>query len=158
VQSLFEDVLTLVSAAAKGKNVTLQNPLNHRTLTIETDAEILKAILGCFLSNAIDYSMPGQKVILGVREESGTVVFSVRDFGSGIPKREQKRMFERFYRASNAKNLKPIGTGLGLNIAKTLTEKIGAKISFKSEENRGSTFYLRIPKKSIKDVKVRNSV
>ncbi|MFA4998990.1 MAG: PAS domain-containing sensor histidine kinase [Candidatus Paceibacterota bacterium] len=158
VSSLFEEVLTLVAAAAKGKNVALQNPLNHRMLTIETDAEILKAIIGCFLSNAIDYSSPGQKVILDVREEPGSVVFSVRDFGSGIPKREQRRMFERFYRASNAKNLKPTGTGLGLNIAKTLAEKIGARISFKSEENKGSTFYLympRVSKKPNKGSKVR---
>ncbi|MDD5043771.1 MAG: PAS domain-containing sensor histidine kinase [Patescibacteria group bacterium] len=148
VASLFKDVLIIAAAAAKERGVVLSGPLNHRVLTIETDPEILKAILGCFLSNAVDYSMPGQKVILDVKEESGAVIFFVRDSGIGIPKREQKRMFERFYRASNAKALKPNGTGLGLNIAKMLAEKIGGKISFKSEENKGTTFYLRIPKRS----------
>jgi signal transduction histidine kinase len=65
-------------------------------------------------------------------------------------------MFERFYRASNAKALKPNGTGLGLNIAKVLAEKIGAEISFESEENKGSTFYLRIPKRSSRGAEARN--
>jgi len=156
VASLFKDVLITGAAAAKERKVTLQGPLNHRTSIIEMDPAILKSILGSFLSNAINYSRPGQKVILDVKEESGAMVFFVRDFGIGIPKHEQKRMFERFYRASNARALKPTGTGLGLNIAKMLAEKIGAEISFKSEENKGSTFYLRIPKRSSRDAKVRN--
>lgn len=146
VPSLFKDILSIATAAAKERKVALQGPLNHRLLTIETDQEILKSIIGTFLSNAIDYSTPGQKVILNIKEKPGAVVFFVRDFGIGIPKKEQKRMFERFYRTSNAKNLKPTGTGLGLNIAKTLAEKIGAEISFKSQENKGSTFYLCIRK------------
>lgn len=156
VASLFKDILISVTAAAKERKVAIQNPSNHRTPIIEMDPEILKSILRSFLSNAISYSRPGQKVILDVKEESGAVVFFVRDFGIGIPKNEQKRMFERFYRASNARALKPTGTGLGLNIAKVLAEKIGAEISFKSEENKGSTFYLRIPKRSSRGAKARN--
>lgn len=146
----------MANLAAKQKNVILQGPFNHRMLTIETDPEILKSILGTFLANAIDYSVPGQKVILDVKEESGVIVFFVRDFGIGIPKREQERIFERFYRASNTKGSKPTGTGLGLNIAKMLAEKIGATISFESQENKGSTFYLRIPKRSNGNAKTKN--
>ncbi len=116
--------------------------------------EILKAILGTLLSNAIDYSKPGQKIILDVEENPETIIFFVRDFGIGIPKKEQSRIFERFYRASNAKNLKPSGTGLGLNITKMLAEKIGAEISFESKENKGSVFYLNIPKKLYKSKKI----
>lgn len=146
VEALFKDVLMRASTAAKMRKVELQSPLNH-TLIVETDSEILKSILGCFLSNAIDYSKLSQKVILDVKEESGAAVFFVRDFGIGIPAREQRRMFERFYRTSNAKTLKPNGTGIGLSVSKRLAEKLGAKISFESEENKGSTFYLRVPKK-----------
>jgi signal transduction histidine kinase len=155
IASLLEDVLSMMAAAVKERKIALQSPLNHRMLTIETDPEILKSIIGTFLSNAINYSMPGKKVILDVKKEPKTILFFVRDFGIGIPKREQKRMFERFYRASNAKKLKPSGTGLGLNIAKTLAEKIGAEISFESEENKGSTFYLRIPKKLSKGLRAK---
>lgn len=146
VASLFKDILIRVDTAAKAGKIELQSPLNHRSLIVETDSEILKLILECFLSNAIDYSKPGQKVILDVKEESKAMVFFVRDFGIGIPRSEQKRMFERFYRASNAKNLKPTGTGLGLHISNELAKKLGAKISFESEGGEGSIFYLRIPK------------
>lgn len=148
VAALCKDVIVRVKAAAKGKNIKLQIPLNHRTLTIETDSELVKSILGCFLSNAIDYSRPGQKVILDIKQESGKVIFFVRDFGIGIPRVEHKRIFQRFYRASNAKNFKPTGTGLGLNIARTLAEKVGAEISFESKKDKGSTFYLQLPKVS----------
>jgi len=156
VLSLFKDILTAVTPAAKERRVLLQSPLNHRRLIIEIDPEILKSILRSFLSNAINYSRPGQKVILDVKKESGAVVFFVRDFGIGIPQKEHKRMFERFYRASNARAFKPTGTGLGLNIAKVLAEKIGAEISFESKENKGSTFYLRIPKRSNRSAKAKS--
>jgi signal transduction histidine kinase len=81
-----------------------------------------------------------------VQEEKAAVVFSVKDNGIGVPEEEQKKLFERFYRASNAKAFKPGGSGLGLSIAKMLAEKIGGKISFESKENKGTTFYLRLPK------------
>jgi len=154
--SLLKDILTAATLAAKEREIALECPLNHRTLVIEMDPEILKSILRSFLSNAINYSRPGQKVILDVKKESGAVVFFVRDFGIGIPQKEQKRMFERFYRASNARAFKPTGTGLGLNIARVLAEKIGAEISFESKENKGSTFYLRIPKRSNRGAKAKS--
>jgi len=156
VSSLFEDVLTIVATAAKEREIALQYSLNHQAFTIETDPEILRSILEIFLSNAINYSSPGKQVIFDAKEESEVVVFFVRDFGIGIPQNEQEKIFGRFYRASNAKSLKVVGTGLGLNIAKVLAEKIGAKISFESQENKGSTFYLRIPKGSSRVAKVNN--
>jgi len=73
-------------------------------------------------------------------------VLSVADTGIGIPRDEQTKIFQRFYRASNAKQLKPDGTGLGLYIASVLAGKTGASITFTSEEGEGSTFYLHIPK------------
>jgi len=80
-------------------------------------------------------------------EEKKAVMFSIRDFGLGIPKDEQKRVFQKFYRASNAKIIKPDGTGVSLYLASTCAEKIGASISFESGENKGSTFYVHVPKK-----------
>ncbi len=146
VISFFEDILTAVSAEAKKQEIELRIPLNDKTFIIETDLKILKTIIETFLSNAINYSMPGQKVILNFKEEPEEIIFSVCDFGIGIPQDEQGRIFERFYRASNAKKLKLTGTGLNLSSAKLLARKINAKISFESEEGKGSVFYLKIPK------------
>ncbi len=149
---LCKDILISMTAAAKSMGIVLYSNLkNHKDFAIRTDQEILKNILECFVSNAINYSRDRQKVILGAEEQSDAVVFFVKDSGIGIPEKEQKKIFERFYRASNAKDLKPTGSGLGLNIAKMLAGKIGAEISFESEENKGSTFYLRVPKRSNKE-------
>ncbi len=148
VSDLYRSLLKIVRPATKDKKwVVLRSALTDEKLTVKTDVQILRSILESFISNAINYSPPGGTVILDAKEEAAAVVFSVKDNGIGIPKEEQKRIFERFYRASSAKRLKPDGTGLGLYIAKTLAEKIGAEVAFESEENKGSIFYLRLPKK-----------
>lgn len=148
VPDLYEEVALMSRSAAHNSGVLLRNALkDHKTIMMETDITMLRSILETFVSNAINYSQRGQEIILDVKEEESAVVFFVKDSGIGIPKEEQKRIFQRFYRASNAKPVKPDGTGLGLYIASMLAEKIGAKISFESEENKGSTFYLRVSKK-----------
>ena len=88
----------------------------------------------------------GQEIFLDAKEEPAAAVFFVKDSGIGIPKEEQGKIFEKFYRSSNAKAFKPDGTGLGLYTASLLAQKIGAKIWFESEINKGTTFYLRVPK------------
>ena len=147
VQQLFDNLLTATEAAAKARGVALRKGSeNHRTLVIDTDEESLSTILEVFISNAVNYSTPGKEVVFDVKEETTGVVFLVQDSGIGIPKEEQARIFERFYRGSNAKLMKPEGTGLGLYIAKMLANKIGAIILFESEEGKGTIFYLRIPR------------
>src|SRR3990167_2307297 len=137
-------------AVAKGK-ITFRNALkNYKTIAVETDAALLQSILECFVANAVSYSQPGQEVACDAKEEADAVTFSVKDSGIGIPKDEQERIFEKFYRASNAKQIRPDGTGLGLYTASILADKIGAKVSFESEEGKGSTFYLRVPKRFAK--------
>ncbi len=147
IPTLYDELIKTTDAAAKSQGVTVENNAKDSEV-VETDIQMLLTILDCFVSNAISYSPPKGKIILGVEEKDDVIIFSVKDSGIGIPKDEQVRMFERFYRASNAKDLRPTGTGLGLNIARTLAEKIGAEISFESEENKGSIFYLYVPKKS----------
>ncbi|PIR13996.1 hypothetical protein COV49_00380 [Candidatus Falkowbacteria bacterium CG11_big_fil_rev_8_21_14_0_20_39_10] len=151
ISKLSEELFLIMEPASRNKGVILHNALkNNKSLFLETDPQILRSALECFVSNAINYSQSGQEVVLDAEEKPDAIIFSIKDSGIGIPKGEQKKLFERFYRASNAKILRPTGTGLGLNIAKMLAEKIGAEISFESEENKGSIFYLRIPKRSSK--------
>lgn len=147
VSDLCDELSLMVGVAAQGKKVIFRNVLEGRkTIVLETDMTLLQSVLESLLSNAINYSMPDQEIILDVKEKTNEVIFFVKDSGIGIPKEEQKRIFEKFYRASNAKLVKPDGTGLGLYIASMLAEKIGAEILFDSEEGKGSTFYLRVPK------------
>ncbi len=145
---LCKELFLIMEPAARNKGITLRSALKkHKLLWLETDPQILRSILECFISNAISYSKNGQEVVLDAKEESNIVVFSVKDSGIGIPKEEQSKILERFYRAANAKEFKPDGTGLGLYIASMLAQKLAGKIFFKSEEGKGSVFYVQMLKK-----------
>lgn len=153
ISKLYDELVLMMESAAKSKGVILKNiPKGRKEVFIETDAQILRSILENFISNSINYSSSGQVVILDAKDEAAAIVFFVKDHGIGIPKKEQEQILKRFYRASNAKEFKPDGTGLGLYTALILAEKIGAKIFFESKEGKGSIFYLRVPKKVEKNI------
>jgi uncharacterized integral membrane protein (TIGR00697 family) len=147
LNKICEDIIEMVKATAQEKSVTIENHLKDKpTITAETDIKLAKIIILSFISNAINYSKNGGKIILDSEEFENGIVVSVEDDGIGIPKDEQRRIFERFYRGSNANLIKTDGTGLGLSISSTLAKKIGAQITFESTEGKGSIFYLHIPK------------
>ncbi len=147
LKKICDEVVLVMQAAAKEKDITLVRPSNEQEqLAVQTDFTLAKSIVAAFVSNAISYSPPGAEVKLGAEDKGDEIVFSVKDTGIGIPSDEKKRIFERFYRASNASLVKTDGTGLGLYIASVLAQKIGAKISFESKVGEGSTFSLHLPK------------
>jgi PAS domain S-box-containing protein len=112
---------------------------------ITTDSRILRNIMFNLISNASKYSDISKSIFISCEHTNGKTVFGIRDEGIGIPKEDQKHLFDRFYRASNAGNVQ--GTGLGLNIVKRYAELIGGDISFKSEFEKGSTFFITLPQK-----------
>lgn len=107
------------------------------------DKQILKNIFNNLLSNAIKYSPKNTPIKFDTIIKNGILTIIVQDYGIGIPKREQKHLFERFFRANNTVNIQ--GTGLGLNIIKKYLDMIDGKIYFESEPRKGSTFTLKLP-------------
>ncbi len=95
------------------------------------------------ISNAIKYSNEDTEIDLMVQAQPASLVFSVKDKGIGIPEKEQRNLFERFFRAQNAMNIQ--GTGLGLNIIKRYVEMMDGVIIFSSKEGVGSIFTVEIP-------------
>jgi signal transduction histidine kinase len=114
-----------------------------RSTTIHSDTRILRNILFNLVSNASKYSGDTKTIFLSCSDTPSHTAFSVRDEGIGIPKEDQKHMFERFFRASNAGQVQ--GTGLGLNIIKRYVELLNGSIDFTSEYGEGSTFTFHIP-------------
>ncbi len=110
---------------------------------IRTDANLLKNLLINLLSNASKYSSEGAQIDVRCEPTDKGLQIEVQDYGIGIPKREQKNLFDRFFRAANAVNIQ--GTGLGLNIVKKYLDLLGGSISYESEEGKGSTFSIKIP-------------
>ncbi len=111
--------------------------------SFESDARILRIILFNLISNASKYSAEGKPIAINCTQQDGFLLFSIRDEGIGIPSADQKHMFDRFFRASNAGQVQ--GTGLGLNIVRRYLDLLGGEISFTSEYGKGSTFIVRIP-------------
>lgn len=147
-EKIFDELFLMMEPASRNRKVRLVNAFkDHKAVYVQSDPQALRSILESLVSNAINYSAEGNEVIVNATEEPSAVVFSVSDTGIGIPKEEQKKIFERFYRSSNAKEFKTEGTGLGLYTAFLLAQKIGGQVYFESEENKGTTFSLRIPKK-----------
>jgi len=146
ISQLFDDLMLSVKAAAASRNITIRSKAGeHPIPQIESDMNFLSIILGALIANAINYSPDGAEIVFDVSEEENGAVLSIQDFGIGIPEDEQPHLFERFFRAVNAKMIRPEGTGLGLYIAKMIAEKLGGTISFVSEQGKGSTFSLHIP-------------
>jgi len=116
------------------------------TLTVCLDPKLLRHIVYNLLSNAIKYSEEDKKITFSIDADDQFLFLKISDQGMGIPKENQINLFNRFYRADNVTHIQ--GTGLGLNIVKQYTELMGGTITFKSELNKGSSFYVTLPLKS----------
>ncbi|HEY0740109.1 MAG TPA: PAS domain-containing sensor histidine kinase [Chryseosolibacter sp.] len=127
-------------ALKEGQRLTIECSIKEE---IQTDGRILRNILFNLITNASKYSQEGRPITLLCSEDGNNFRFDVSDEGIGIPAEDQKHMFERFFRASNAGQVQ--GTGLGLNIVKRYVELLNGKISFRSEFQKGSTFSVIIP-------------
>lgn len=97
------------------------------------------------INNAIRYSPQAEKIVLKSELKGEEVVISVKDFGVGIPKEQQKHIFERFFQASNLRKEGLGGLGLGLYISWEIVKAHGGKMWVKSRVNKGTTFYVSLP-------------
>jgi signal transduction histidine kinase len=112
------------------------------------DLDKTRQVIMNLVDNAIHYSAPpsgGGKVVVSLAEDGSDIVFKVVDNGIGVPEAQQKKLFKKFFRAANAQNTRPDGTGLGLYLVKRVVEDQGGEVVFESKEGKGSTFGFRIP-------------
>ncbi|MDT0556163.1 sensor histidine kinase [Patiriisocius hiemis] len=112
-------------------------------IVIDFDEKILELVLTNLINNAIKYSSEHTTIKIVAEIINKKLKVLISDEGIGIPKEEQKHIFNRYFRAENA--LLNQGTGIGLNIVKTHLENLGGTITFKSVENEGSTFTFTVP-------------
>jgi len=119
---------------------------------IAIDPSLTREVLRNLIMNAIRYSSAGDcKVEVTLEKDRSGYVISIKDNGIGIPKEMQPRIFEKFFRADNARQSQAQGSGLGLYLAKMLIEKSGGKLWFESAGlNKGTTFYISIPMKGMR--------
>ncbi len=109
-----------------------------------SDKQFLKNLIINLVSNSSKFSPENKSIDIITINKNSELFITVKDNGMGIPVDEQKNLFERFFRAKNALNIQ--GTGLGLNIVAKYIEILNGTITFESELNKGTTFYITLPK------------
>lgn len=146
------DITQLVSetdedfrSIAQEKGVSFSVSLPEGRVTADTDPTLLRIVLQNLLSNATKYTRKDSHVTLTLDSDDGYFSVGVADEGYGIPASEQKRVFQKFFRAKNVRQMDTDGNGLGLYITKSIVERLGGTIRFASEENKGTTFTVRFP-------------
>lgn len=117
-----------------------------RAAFVRGDAQILIEAVSNLVANAIAYSPRGSRVGVGVRVDEDAVEIAVSDRGIGISEADRDRIFERFYRADDARSRRTGGTGLGLSIVKHATQRHGGEVKVWSRPGHGSTFTMRLPR------------
>ncbi|MGC1203705.1 MAG: PAS domain S-box protein [Flavobacteriaceae bacterium] len=121
----------------------IKYPENIDDLSLYQEEKIIQLIFSNLLYNAIKYSPEGSVIDLQIKQDKTLTILTVKDEGIGIPEKDQKNIFERYFRAENVVNTQ--GTGIGLNIAKNHLENLGGSIYFESKEQVGSTFTVIFP-------------
>ena len=140
-----ENTVRSLLPAAKKANVTLS--LNGENAEIYGIPQLLTAVVYNLCDNAIKYNKDGGTVFVSVKNNAENIVLSVRDTGIGIPKEQQERIFERFYRVDKSHSKEVGGTGLGLSIVKHAAKLHDAKITLESEVGKGTEITVIFPKK-----------
>jgi two-component system phosphate regulon sensor histidine kinase PhoR len=145
VSQLIESCLETAQRRAAEKDLRISVNTPQRLPDIAGDRRRLAEVLQNLLDNAIQYTLPGGQIMLSAEEGDAEVVVTVSDTGIGIPRADQPRIFERFYRVDVARSREAGGTGLGLAIAKHLVEVHGGRLWVDSEVGQGSQFHFSVP-------------
>ena len=139
-----EVVHRLASKAAERK---IELSATGDPVEIQGITSVLEEMIYNLLDNAIKYNREGGSVAITVQQGSGTATLTIADTGSGIPKSEHERIFERFYRVDKSRNKAIPGTGLGLSIVKHGAMLHDGEIELESDEGAGTRVIMRFPVK-----------
>ncbi|MFP4022464.1 MAG: sensor histidine kinase [Candidatus Paceibacterota bacterium] len=144
LKDILDNLLYYISPQARSKNIDL-NVSGGDLPLVEVDPEKIREVIQNILENAVKYTEEDGHIEIKMYTKNDNVVIEVADDGIGIPEKFQNKIFTKFNRGENAVKVKTEGSGLGLFVAKEITERHGGKISFESEEGVGTTFYIHIP-------------
>ncbi|MBX4187071.1 MAG: HAMP domain-containing histidine kinase [Candidatus Doudnabacteria bacterium] len=150
------DITQIIRGLLKEKENEIKRKNFHVTFTVEqepfpvvrTEPSKIKHALNNLLTNAFLYTPEDGRITIELtfaNNNPSMLQCAIKDTGMGIPKEEQKRIFDKFFRGSNVSRVESVGTGLGLYIAKAFIVASGGKIWFESKTGKGSDFYFTLP-------------
>jgi len=143
--ALTEEIISEHKAIADASNVQLELKAPKDLPDVFASYPLIKIVVENLINNAIRYSKGGDKIFIELETLNKQIKFQIKDEGIGIPIEDQKRIFQKFFRARNAIRAEVYGTGLGLFIIKLILDGMNGKVWFTSKKDKGSTFYFTLP-------------
>lgn len=145
-----EVILNELKTQIREKKLTIEQIYEKNMPPIQADPKLLVIIFQNLITNAIKYTPEGGKITIEIKTRDGNILLRVSDNGGGIPEHQQQKIFTKLFRADNANDYDPDGSGLGLYITKSIVEQTGGKIWFDSAEKKGTDFYVSFPLEGMK--------
>ncbi|MBI4101707.1 MAG: HAMP domain-containing histidine kinase [Candidatus Nealsonbacteria bacterium] len=147
LEDLVSDLYSQFEPLAKASNVEMKFVRQEGLPQVIGDPSQIRQAIDNLIDNAVRYVKEKGIVEISLSQRKNSVYLSVKDNGVGIPDKDKKYIFQKFFRSENALRYQTEGSGLGLYIAKSFIEKSGGRIGFASQEGKGSTFWLVLPSK-----------
>jgi signal transduction histidine kinase len=143
---VIKDTVRDLEAEGKRKNIrVLFDTTGNQTFPLTLDKKRFREVIENLMSNAVKYSRPDSEVKTTLSVLKDSVQIEVSDQGIGIPEKDKSNIFSKFFRADNALKSETEGTGLGLFVVKSFVENLGGTVWFESVENKGTTFFIKLP-------------
>jgi OmpR-family two-component system manganese-sensing sensor histidine kinase len=147
IVDLLDDLNADLKELSAAKSVTLKWLIADGNLVIKGREEDIKLAIGNVIKNAIQYSNPGQEVLITCRNIGNKIVFEITDSGIGISEEDQPKVFDRFWRSNKARTHTYGGNGLGLAIVQSIVKRYKGTIAIRSKLGEGTTFIISIPER-----------
>lgn len=144
MQELIERVLKQTAVLAEQKHIKLKFDKPDELIRLQVDMAKINEVVSNYIENAVKYSNDQTTITVRLAQESKRVVFEVSDMGMGVPEKERKNLFGKFYRAANARQAQPDGNGIGLFVVKSIAEGHGGGVYYKPL-SKGSLFGMWLP-------------
>lgn len=145
LKDLIRDLVERYKVFAQASRIKLNFYSQENMPKVLADPSLLKIVIENLIDNAIRYTKGGGIVEIKLIKEKDKVLFAIKDSGVGIPQKEQKYIFQKFFRAENISKERTRGSGLGLYVCRSILNKLGGQIWFKSQLGKGTTFYFKLP-------------
>ena len=145
LQETINNAVAAVKNRAEDKSLNLGADISQSENKVLGDQLSIEETIVNLLLNSIKYTPANGSVLINTRDDGDYTLVEIIDTGIGIPQQELPRVFEEFFRATNARKVEKDGTGLGLSIAKQIVERHGGKIGIESHENRGTRIWFTLP-------------
>lgn len=143
--NLIEWNISSIDKYAKQKNISLVFDTNVEECIMAVDPEAIDRIIMNLISNSIKFSPHNSNVYVNVWKNNSEIIISIKDEGIGIPKDEQRQIFNRFVKSTKNNKSEYCGSGIGLDLVRYLTEAHDGMINLISEENKGCEFTIKLP-------------